>query len=85
LTEEDLIQQSQSEYDSGRYSPTLLTISELPLDTHTIAPEEDAQRLSLARRQFQVTGKMHTQYVPLCKSIITIIMGHLTINCFYPW
>ncbi|KAG7266558.1 hypothetical protein CRUP_011143 [Coryphaenoides rupestris] len=56
LTEEDLIQQSQAEYDSGRYSPTLLTTSELPLDTHTITPEEDAQRLGLARRQFQVTG-----------------------------
>lgn len=56
LTEEDLIQQSQAEYDSGRYSPTLLTSSELPLDTHTISPEEDAHRLQLARRQLQVTG-----------------------------
>ncbi|XP_015258245.1 PREDICTED: cactin [Cyprinodon variegatus] len=56
LTEEDLIQQSQAEYDSGRYSPTLLTLSELPLDTHTITPEEDAHRLQLARRQLQVTG-----------------------------
>ncbi|XP_037132152.1 cactin isoform X1 [Syngnathus acus] len=56
LTEEDLIQQSQAEYDSGRYSPTLLTSSELPLDTHTITPEEDAHRLQLARRQLQVTG-----------------------------
>uniref|UniRef100_A0A3Q2NQN3 Splicing factor Cactin n=1 Tax=Fundulus heteroclitus TaxID=8078 RepID=A0A3Q2NQN3_FUNHE len=56
LTEEDLIQQSQAEYDSGRYSPTLLTQSELPLDTHTITPEEDAHRLQLARRQLQVTG-----------------------------
>ncbi|KAM9790364.1 splicing factor Cactin [Syngnathus typhle] len=56
LTEEDLIQQSQAEYDSGRYSPTLLTSSELPLDSHTITPEEDAHRLQLARRQLQVTG-----------------------------
>ncbi|XP_062284893.1 splicing factor Cactin [Scomber scombrus] len=56
LTEEDLIQQSQAEYDSGRYSPTLLTSSELPLDTHTITPEEDTHRLQLARRQLQVTG-----------------------------
>ncbi|XP_029971496.1 splicing factor Cactin isoform X2 [Salarias fasciatus] len=56
LTEEDLIQQSQAEYDSGRYSPTLLTTSELPLDTHTISPEEDIHRLQLARRQLQVTG-----------------------------
>ncbi|KAI3375045.1 hypothetical protein L3Q82_021566 [Scortum barcoo] len=56
LTEEDLIQQSQAEYDSGRYSPTLLTPSELPLDSHTITPEEDAHRLQLARRQLQVTG-----------------------------
>ncbi|XP_011484998.1 cactin [Oryzias latipes] len=56
LTEEDLIQQSQAEYDSGRYSPTLLTQSELPLDTHTITPEEDASRLQLARRLLQVTG-----------------------------
>ncbi|XP_028284077.1 cactin-like [Parambassis ranga] len=56
LTEEDLIQQSQAEYDSGRYSPTLLTSSELPLDTHTISPEEDIHRLQLARRQLQVTG-----------------------------
>ncbi|XP_068195925.1 splicing factor Cactin [Antennarius striatus] len=56
LTEEDLIQQSQAEYDSGRYSPSLLTSSELPLDSHTITPEEDAHRLQLARRQLQVTG-----------------------------
>lgn len=56
LTEEDLIQQSQAEYDSGRYSPALLTPSELPLDTHTITPEEDITRLQLARRQLQVTG-----------------------------
>ncbi|XP_017277753.1 cactin [Kryptolebias marmoratus] len=56
LTEEDLIQQSQADYDSGRYSPTLLTSSELPLDTHTITPEEDTHRLQLARRQLQVTG-----------------------------
>ncbi|XP_047446611.1 cactin [Mugil cephalus] len=56
LTEEDLIQQSQAEYDSGRYSPSLLTQSELPLDTHTITPEEDIHRLQLARRQLQVTG-----------------------------
>ncbi|XP_037315484.2 splicing factor Cactin [Pungitius pungitius] len=56
LTEEDLIQQSQAEYDSGRYSPTLLTTSELPLDTHTTTPEEDETRLQLARTQLQVTG-----------------------------
>ncbi|XP_051944189.1 splicing factor Cactin [Hippocampus zosterae] len=56
LTEEDLIQQSQAEYDSGRYSPTLLASSELPLDTHAIDPEEDAHRLQLARRQLQATG-----------------------------
>ncbi|KAM9845218.1 splicing factor Cactin [Aulostomus maculatus] len=56
LTEEDLIQQSQAEYNSGRYSPSLLTSSELPLDTHTITPEEDTHRLQLARRQLQVTG-----------------------------
>ncbi|XP_051989888.1 splicing factor Cactin [Xyrauchen texanus] len=56
LTEEDLIQQSQAEYDSGRYSPTLLQPSELPLDTHLIDVEEDLQRLQLARRQLQVTG-----------------------------
>lgn len=62
LTEEDLIQQSQAEYDSGRYSPTLLTPSEMPLDTHTITPEEDLHRLQLARRQLQVTGKaLYTQ------------------------
>ncbi|KAK5859834.1 hypothetical protein PBY51_021358 [Eleginops maclovinus] len=56
LTEEDLIQQSQAEYDSGRYSPTLLTSSELPLESHTTTPEEDASRLDLARQQLQVTG-----------------------------
>ncbi|KAM6920401.1 splicing factor Cactin [Lycodopsis pacificus] len=56
LTEEDLIQQSQAEYDSGRYSPALLTTSELPLDSHTTTPEEDAHRLDLARQQLQVTG-----------------------------
>ncbi|KAK6311037.1 hypothetical protein J4Q44_G00190920 [Coregonus suidteri] len=56
LTEEDLIQQSQAEYDSGRYSPTLLLPSELPLDTHTITPDEDTQKLHLSRRQLAVTG-----------------------------
>lgn len=56
LTEEDLIQQSQADYDSGRFSPTLLQPSELPLDTHTITPDEDIQRLELARRQLAVTG-----------------------------
>lgn len=57
LTEEDLIQQSQAEYDSGRYSPTLLLPSELPLDTHTITPDEDTHKLHLSRRQLAVTGK----------------------------
>lgn len=56
LTEEDLIQQSQAEYDSGRYSPVLLQSSELPFDSHVIDVEEDLQRLQLARRQLQVTG-----------------------------
>ncbi|XP_035644720.1 cactin [Oncorhynchus keta] len=56
LTEEDLIQQSQAEYDSGRYSPTLLLPSELPLDTHTITPDEDTHKLHLSRRQLAVTG-----------------------------
>uniref|UniRef100_A0A8C8FAI4 Splicing factor Cactin n=1 Tax=Oncorhynchus tshawytscha TaxID=74940 RepID=A0A8C8FAI4_ONCTS len=56
LTEEDLIQQSQAEYDSGRYSPTLLLPSELPLDTHTITPDEDTQKLHLSRTQLAVTG-----------------------------
>ncbi|XP_068605000.1 splicing factor Cactin [Brachionichthys hirsutus] len=56
LTEEDLIQQSQAEYDSGRYSPSLLTSSELPPDSHTTTAEEDAHRLQLARQQLQVTG-----------------------------
>ncbi|XP_018584423.2 splicing factor Cactin [Scleropages formosus] len=56
LTEEDLILQSQAEYDSGRYSPCLLLTSDLPLDTHVTEPEEDLQRLHLARRQLQVTG-----------------------------
>ncbi|KAJ8378569.1 hypothetical protein AAFF_G00238740 [Aldrovandia affinis] len=56
LTEEDLIQQSQAEYDSGRYSPRLLLTSDLPLDTHTTEPDEDLHRLHLARRQMQATG-----------------------------
>lgn len=56
LTEEDLIQQSQAEYDSGRYSPALLTSSELPPDTHTVTPEEDADRLQLARSQLRVAS-----------------------------
>ncbi|XP_031416097.1 cactin [Clupea harengus] len=56
LTEDDLIQQSQAEYDSGRYSPALMTNSELPLDAHVIGLDEDLQRLHLARRQLQVTG-----------------------------
>ncbi|XP_015221015.2 splicing factor Cactin [Lepisosteus oculatus] len=56
LTEEDLIQQSLAEYDSGRYSPRLLNQTDLPLDTHTMDPEEDLQRLRQARTQLRVTG-----------------------------
>jgi len=56
LTEDDLIQQSQAEYDSGRYSPVLLQSSELPLDAHVIELDEDLHRLHIARRQLQVTG-----------------------------
>ncbi|XP_062380042.1 splicing factor Cactin [Sardina pilchardus] len=56
LTEDDLIQQSQAEYDSGRYSPTMLQSNELPLDAHVIELDEDLHRLHLARRQLQVTG-----------------------------
>lgn len=67
LTEEDLIQQSQAEYDSGRYSPQLLLPSELPLDTHTMDPEEDMQRLHLARRQLQVTGQCPAPSCPISK------------------
>ncbi|XP_063075524.1 splicing factor Cactin [Engraulis encrasicolus] len=58
LTEDDLIQQSQAEYDSGRYSPTLLQSSELPLDAHVIELDEDLHRLHIARRQLQVTGDL---------------------------
>lgn len=72
LTEEDLIQQSQAEYDSGRYSPTLLTSSELPLDTHTITPEEDSHRLQLARRQLQVTGMKPLQTLSYLKYSLTL-------------
>ncbi|GAA6103500.1 uncharacterized protein LOC111191873 [Tachysurus ichikawai] len=35
LTEQDLIKQSQAEYDSGRYSPVLLQPSKLPLATRS--------------------------------------------------
>ncbi|KAK1152416.1 cactin-like [Acipenser oxyrinchus oxyrinchus] len=56
LTEEDLIQQSLDDYDSGRYSPTLLQNSDLPLDTHLVEPEEDLTRLQVARNQMHVTG-----------------------------
>ncbi|XP_041086243.1 cactin-like [Polyodon spathula] len=56
LTEEDLIQQSLDDYDSGRYSPSLLQNSDLPLDTHLVEPEEDLTRLQVARKQMQVTG-----------------------------
>lgn len=73
LTEEDLIQQSQADYDSGRYSPTLLTSSELPLDSHTITPEEDLHRLQLARRQLQVTGSsigFWMRRLPICLSFL---------------
>lgn len=74
LTEEDLIQQSQAEYDSGRYSPTLLTSSELPLDSHTIAPEEDMHRLQLARRQLQVTGMRLLTHTKSFKVSVKIIV-----------
>ncbi|KAK6468139.1 cactin-like [Huso huso] len=56
LTEEDLIQQSLDDYDSGRYSPSLLQNSDLPLDTHLVEPEEDLTRLQVARNQMHVTG-----------------------------
>ncbi|XP_018425976.1 PREDICTED: cactin [Nanorana parkeri] len=56
LIEEDLIQQSLSDYDAGRYSPKLLTNQELPFDAHIVDFEEDQQRLVLCRQQLQVTG-----------------------------
>lgn len=71
LTEDDLIQQSQAEYDSGRYSPTLLQSSELPLDAHVVEIDEDLHRLHLARRQLQVTGGC------TCSAhIFTFILSH---------
>ncbi|XP_049644545.1 splicing factor Cactin [Suncus etruscus] len=56
LMEEDLIRQSLDDYDAGKYSPRLLTASELPLDAHVLEPHEDLQRLQLSRQQLQVTG-----------------------------
>ncbi|XP_068089947.1 splicing factor Cactin [Hyperolius riggenbachi] len=56
LMEEDLLQQSLNDYDSGRYSPKLLTNQELPFDAHIVDFEEDQQRLVLCRQQLQVTG-----------------------------
>ncbi|OCT97427.1 cactin [Xenopus laevis] len=56
LMEEDLIQQSLNDYDSGRYSPKLLTVQELPFDAHVVDFEEDQQRTVLCRQQLQVTG-----------------------------
>lgn len=69
LTEEDLIQQSQAEYDSGRYSPALLTSSELPPDTHTVTPEEDADRLQLARSQLRVASMRYAHIVQHVKNL----------------
>ncbi|XP_072338571.1 splicing factor Cactin isoform X1 [Scyliorhinus torazame] len=56
LTEEDLIQQSLDDYDAGKYSPKLLSLHELPMDTHIVDAEEDLQKLMMARQQLQVTG-----------------------------
>ncbi|XP_060088687.1 splicing factor Cactin [Heteronotia binoei] len=56
LIEEDLIQQSLDDYDSGKYSPRLLTSHELPFDAHVVEADEDLQRLLLSRQQLQVTG-----------------------------
>lgn len=57
LTEEDLIQQSLDDYDAGKYSPKLLGMHELPMDTHMVDADEDMQKLMMARQQLQVTGK----------------------------
>ncbi|XP_034360892.2 splicing factor Cactin [Arvicanthis niloticus] len=56
LMEEDLTQQSLTDYDAGRYSPPLLTAHELPLDAHVLEPHEDLQRLQLSRQQNQAAG-----------------------------
>ncbi|XP_033926770.1 splicing factor Cactin isoform X2 [Melopsittacus undulatus] len=56
LMEEDLIQQSLDDYDAGKYSPRLLSTSELPFDAHVLEAEEDTHRLLLLRQQLQVTG-----------------------------
>ncbi|KAJ8271103.1 hypothetical protein GJAV_G00122800 [Gymnothorax javanicus] len=45
-----------AEQEEEGEGPRLLLPSELPLDTHTIDPDEDLHRLHLARRQMQVTG-----------------------------
>ena len=93
LTEDDLIQQSQAEYDSGRYSPALMTNSELPLDAHVIGLDEDLQRLHLARRQLQVTGgwtRSHTHThththtgpnLPKSQSLRTAVSGSTSKFC----
>uniref|UniRef100_A0A4W3GU40 Splicing factor Cactin n=2 Tax=Callorhinchus milii TaxID=7868 RepID=A0A4W3GU40_CALMI len=56
LTEEDLIQQSLDDFDAGKYSPKLLGPHELPIDSHVVDPDEDLQKLLMARQQLQVTG-----------------------------
>lgn len=82
LTEEDLIQQSQADYDSGRYSPSLLTSSELPLDSHTTTPEEDLHRLQLARRQLQVTGMTNRFWMRRLQKIVPFSTKHVSCICY---
>uniref|UniRef100_A0A8D2PWM1 Splicing factor Cactin n=1 Tax=Zosterops lateralis melanops TaxID=1220523 RepID=A0A8D2PWM1_ZOSLA len=56
VMEEDLIQQSLDEYDTGKYSPRLLSPNELPFNAHVLEAEEDTHQLLLLRQQLQVTG-----------------------------
>ncbi|XP_028636395.1 cactin-like [Grammomys surdaster] len=56
LMKEDLIGQSLSDYDAGRYSPRMLRAHELPVDAHVLEPHEDLQRMQLSRQQLQAPG-----------------------------
>ena len=68
LTEDDLNNQSYTEYEAGGYSPKLLQYSDLEPDTLVYDPEDDLRRLQFARLHLEQTGQ-----AKVCKVYIVLL------------
>ncbi|GAB1600410.1 cactin-like [Argonauta hians] len=58
VTEQDLVNQCQEDYENGGYSPKLLRLDELEFDAMVYDPADDLKKLELAREQVLTTGRV---------------------------